>query len=174
MTPSSTGNVVDQTIREDTKTPSIEPSRPGIQNAKEFLRGAGESILIGAIISVLPSIPGLGAVAVPAYAAYNYSNLGIGAYKLYSDWQKGKEGRAAQIKQLSSNVVDVALSDSEDRVADFIVAKLCESGAIDEVSRQTNINSSVYAEMLKGSISSAMSSGVQQLAKFAIGTAVGA
>lgn len=74
---------------------------------------------------------------------------------------------------MSAKATDMALSGSEEKLAGLIVSKLNQSTGINKVSKELNVDPAVYSEMLKGSISSAMSTGIQQIARFAISKAVG-
>src|SRR5947209_2428334 len=63
-------------------TPIQPRTRP--QSLGEYFSGVGKSALTGALIYGLSAaVPPFGAVAIPAYTAYNYSKLAYNLYKVY-------------------------------------------------------------------------------------------
>jgi len=154
---------------------SSQPSEPQTQTASQFFKGMGESILIKALaVGASATIPGAGAVIVPLYAAWSYASIGMGAYSLYSTWQKNKEARNIRLAQFAAGVADTTLGGSEERLADYIVTNIQKTGAIAEAANETGVNPAVYSDMLKESVTSALSCGFQEFAKLSIGKLVAA
>ncbi len=134
----------------------------------------GKSALTGALIYGLSAaVPPVGAVAIPAYTAYNYSKLGYSLYRVYEE-QRTKGGASSNsIKRASGSVGEVATQSSADWVAGQVAAKAHQSGIFNEAAKATGVESIVFAEMVRGSTSSALSTSGGELFKFAIAKAVG-
>jgi len=126
------------------------------------------------IYGLSAAVPPLGAVAIPAYTAYNYSKLGYGLYKIYAEI--GAEGKvsAKSLKETSGSLGEFVAQGPADTIASAVVARASQSGLFAEMAKNTRVEDMVIAEMMRGSTSSALSSGAGELAKFAIGKAVGA
>lgn len=144
-------------------------------SVKSFLVGVGKSALVGSLVYGLSTgVPPLGTVAIPAYSAYSYAKAGKDLYDVYSNWKSGQRSTVESVKEASGTAASVATGDASDRIAMVMVSNLNESGVIGEIAKQTNVNSNVYSQMLQGSISSATSEGLGEIAKFTVGKVVGA
>ncbi len=134
----------------------------------------GKSALTSALIYGLSAaVPPVGAVAIPAYTAYNYSKLGYNLYRVYEEQRTKGTASATSVKRASGSVGELATQSSADRVATQLAAKAHQSGIFNEAARSTGVESIVFAEMFRGSTSSALSTSGGELFKFAIGKAVG-
>ena len=70
--------------------------------------------------------------------------------------------------------VDFATANHVDRVSEGLVSRLRQTGTIDEVARQTGVDPIVFSEMLKSSLSLAISEGFGELTEYAVGKVAGA
>jgi len=131
-------------------------------------------MVVSSLVYALQAVPGAGAVVIPAYTVYNCLRLGHTLYKLCSGGERETKIMATQLKEAVAETADYATADRADAIADTLVSKAQQTGIIDEVAKRTGISSTVYSEMLKGSISSAISHGFGGLTKFAVSKVVGA
>jgi len=151
------------------------PRRPKPPSVGDYFKSIGKSALTNAVIYGLSAaIPPLGAVAIPAYMAYNYSKLGYGLYKVYSEISAEGKVSANSMKQASESLGDFVTQGPADTIASAVVARATQDGLFEEMVKNTHVDEVVFAEMMRGSTSSALSAGAGELAKFAIVKAVGA
>lgn len=146
--------------------------RPSIS---DYLKGIGKSILTNALICGLSaSVPPLGAVAIPAYMAYSYTRLGYDLYKAYDELSLTGNTEADSVGEASESLGEFVTEQPADTIASSIVNKVKESGLLEDMAKKTGVEEVIFAEMLKGSTSSALSSSGGELAKFIIKKVVGA
>jgi len=151
------------------------PRRPKPPFIGDYFKSIGKSALTSAVIYGLSAaIPPFGAVAIPAYMAYNYSKLGYGLYKVYSEISAEGKASANSMKQASESLGDFVTQDPADTIAWAIVTKARRSGLFEEMAKNTRVDEVVFVETMRGSTSSALSAGAGELAKFAISKAVSA
>lgn len=152
----------------------IPYTKKGTRVVKSSLRGGrGKSLVASSLVYALQAVPGAGVVAIPAYTAYNCLRLGHALYKLYSEGQRETRTTATQFKEATGEIVDYATAERADVIVDTLISKARQTRIIDEVAKRTGISSIAYSEMLKGSISLAISHGFGGLTKFAVSKVVG-
>ena len=167
--------VIRQAYSQNASSSEDQPQESRTQDAIQYFKGVGKGVLIKALaVGASAVIPGAEAVIIPLYTAWGYTSIGLGVYNVLSAWQRNKETRNAQLTQFAASAADRALGDSEQRLADYIVGNVQKTGAISEVAKQTGVAPAVYSDMLNGTVTSAISSGFQEFAKFSIGKLVAA
>ncbi len=119
------------------------------------------------------AIPPLGAVAIPAYTAYNYSKLGLGLYKAYREVASGNPDLRSA-KDAVGSLTSLVAERPSNASAAAIVKRATQEGLFQEMAKKTGVREAVYAEMTRGSISSASSTAAGEFARFAIGKVIGA
>ena len=141
----------------------------------DYVKSVGSSILKNAVIYGLSAaFPPLGAVAIPAYMAYNHFKLGQCLYKACNEViSKGKVS-GESVEETSARLGEFVTQRSADDMASTIVSMAKQSGLFEEMTKETGVHEVVFAEMLKGSTSSALSTSAGELAKFVVGKVVGA
>jgi hypothetical protein len=153
----------------------IVSPRPKPQSIGDYFKSIGKSVLTSALLYGLSAaIPPFGAVAIPAKAAYDFSKLGYSLYKVYDELSSKRKVSGDSLKQASGSLGEFVTQPTADDIALTITTKAQESGLFKEMVEKTHIQEAVYAEMLRGSTSSALSTSGGELAKFVIGKAVGA
>jgi hypothetical protein len=153
----------------------IVSPRPKPQSIGDYFKSIGKSVLTNALLYALSAaIPPFGAVAIPAKAAYDYSKLSYGLYKVYGELSSKRKVSGDSLMQASGPLGEFVTQPAADDLASKITTKAQESGLFKEIADRTNIQEVVYAEMLRGSTSSALSTSGGELAKFVIRKAVGA
>lgn len=149
--------------------------RPKPRPIGDYFKSIGKSVLTSALIYGLSAaVPPLGAVAIPAYMTYNYSKLGYNLYKVYDELQSKGKVSLSSVTQASGSLGEFVTQRPADDAAAAIVTKAQGSGLFQEMAKKTNVDEVVFAEMFKGSTSSALSASGGELAKFVIRKAVGA
>jgi hypothetical protein len=78
------------------------------------------------------------------------------------------------MKEASESLGGIATQGSADALASSMVDKASQGGLFKEMATKTGVKEVVIAEMMRGSTSSALSTGGGELAKFAVMKAVGA
>jgi len=137
--------------------------------------GFFKAAIKGAVIYGLSAAsPPLGAVLIPAYTAYGYSKLGYGLLQIYREVSVEGKVSPDSMKEASESLGGVATQSSADSIASTITERANQSGLFKEMATKTGIQEVVIAEMMRGSASSALSTGGGELAKFAIMKVVGA
>lgn len=136
---------------------------------KICLIAIGKSALTNALMSgflaALP--PPLNAVAIPVYSAYGYSKLGIGLFNACKKVYSGRDIDNRALKEIVSDAKQSITEPVADSIASKVVNTAQASGALKNIADETKINEVVFAEMLKGSTSSALTSAMD-LSIFAI------
>jgi len=140
----------------------------------DLIGGLGKSALTSAIVyGVSAAVPPFGAFAIPAYGAFGYGKLGYNLYKAYVEWRERDDVRPATLKA-SGSLAGVGSQTAADGAASYLVAAVGSSGLLSATARQTRIDRTILSEMLRGSTSSALSGGAEELKKLVLGKAVGA
>jgi hypothetical protein len=130
--------------------------------------------LSGAVVYGLSAaVPPVGAVAIPAYTAYGYVRWGYYLYIAYYEVRLRGSVSPSTAKEVVGRTGEILAQHSADAVAGEIVAKAQQGTLFKDMTGATGVESAVIAEMMKGSISSALSSSAGELAKFVVGKAVG-
>jgi hypothetical protein len=111
---------------------------------------------------------------IPAYTAYGYSKLGYGLLNIYREMKVEGKASPSSMKGASESLGEVATQGSADVVASSMVDRASQGGLFKEMTTRTGVKEVVIKEMMKGSTSSALSTGGGELAKFAVMKAVGA
>jgi hypothetical protein len=134
----------------------------------------GKAMLKDAVIYGLSAtVPAFGAVAIPVYIASNYLTLGKNLCNIYDELIAKRQLRRESIVRASESLGEFSTERSADEVASAVVAKAGQIGLFGELAKKTSVKEVVFAEMLKGSISSALSTIGGELATFAIGKVLG-
>lgn len=113
-------------------------------------------------------------MAIPLYHAYGYVDLGRGLYGVYKEWSEHRKITVEAMEGMAGPSADLTAQPLADEVASRLVDDANRSGVFDGLAKQTGVEPVVMKEMVRGSTSSALSSGAGQLARFAIKRAVGA
>jgi hypothetical protein len=141
----------------------------------DFLKSTGKAAATSAVIyGVSAASPPLGAFLIPAYTAYGYSKLGYGLLKIYEEIRAQGRAGSDSVKGTSESIGEAATQGIADSLASSIVGKASQGGLFKEMATKTGAKEVVIAEMMRGSTSSALSTGGGELAKFAVMKAVGA
>ena len=120
------------------------------------------------------AVPPVGAVVIPAYTAYNYSKLGYSLYKAYDELSSKGTITPKSAKRAAGSLGELATQPAADDFARELTAKAQDTGAFAEMAKASGVDSKVFAEMVRGSTSSALSTSGGELAKFVVAGAVGA
>lgn len=118
--------------------------------------------------------PVLGAMATHAYSVYNHGAVGFALYNIFKKWRSGEESTPQAARETTRLVAGEAAGGASDKLAETMVSGLKQTGAIEQVAKQTSISPVVYSDMLQGSISSSASQAFGDLAGYVVGKAVGA
>ncbi len=119
------------------------------------------------------AVPPVGVVAIPTYTAYSYARFGYTLYKAYDEVRQRGTVSEKTAKEVVGRTGEVLTQHAADAIAGEVVGKAQQEGLFKMMTAATGIESTVLAEMVKGSTSSALSSSAGELAKFAVGRAVG-
>ena len=140
----------------------------------DYFRGIGKSVLTDALIlGFSAAVPPAGAVLIPAYTALNYSKLGYSLYKAYDQYRTEGSPATTSVANAADEVGETAAQPSADAIGSNVASTALQAGAFTELTTQTGLSSAVFAEMVKGSTSSALTAIGGDLLKFAVGSAVG-
>lgn len=115
----------------------------------------------------------VGAVAIPAYNAYGYIRWGSYLYTAYYEVQHQGSIRSETAREVVGRTAEVLTQRSTDVVAGDVVARADRGTLLKDAAAATGVHRTVIAEMMKGSMSSALSSSAGELAKFAVNKVVG-
>jgi hypothetical protein len=116
-------------------------------------------------LTALPSP--IGAVAIPAYTAYSYSKLGLGLFNACKKVLSGRDNDNRALKEIASDAEESLTGPVADEVASKVVNAAQASGSLKDIADKTKVPEVVFAEMLKGSTNSALTSALD-LSEFAI------
>ena len=130
--------------------------------------------MTGALIyGISAAVPPVGAVAIPAYTAYGYARLGYALNMAYYEVRLRGGVSPSTTGEVAGRMGEVVAQHSADAIAGQVVAKAQQDGLFKDMTAVTGVETAVIAEMMKGSTSSALSSGTGELAKFLVTRAVG-
>jgi hypothetical protein len=113
-------------------------------------------------------------MATHAYSVYNHGAVAFALYNIFKKWRSGEESTPQAARETTRLVAGEAVGGASDKLAETMVSGLKQTGAIEQVAKQTSISPVVYSDMLQGSISSSASQGFGDLAGYVVGKAVGA
>lgn len=164
--------------RHPTYTPVTDVPIPAPQEEQSigaYFESVGKAALTSALIYGLSAaVPPFGAVAIPLYTAYNYSKMAHNIYRFYEENRSKGSASSGSTMRAAGSIGELGSQPAADAVAKELSAKAQQSGLFNDMARQTNVESIVFAEMIRGSTSSALSSSSGELAKFMIAKAIGA
>ena len=153
----------------------IQRQASRVQSVGQFFANMGKTAITNAVIYGLSAaVPPFGAVAIPAYTAYGYLNLGKDLFNAYKEIRDEGSVRVETLATTSGSFVENVSGPVADSIASSVVKKAQQNGIFNEIAVRTGVDRVVYEEMVKGSTSSALSTGGGELAKFVIQKAVGA
>jgi hypothetical protein len=140
----------------------------------DYFRNVGKSALTAAVVyGVSAAVPPVGAVAIPAYNAYGYFRWGSSLYMAFYEIQHQGTVRTDTAREVVGRTAEVLTQRAADAAAGDIVARATRGTLLQDAAASAGVESAVIAEMMKGSMSSALSSSAGELAKFALSKAVG-
>lgn len=147
------------------------PRLPGVG---QFFRNVTKSAFSSAVVyGVSAAFPPIGAFAIPAYTVYGYAKFGLTLWRIQRDLVSGSPSAKHALDATGSGT-EILASNSSDAIASAMVDQARRSGLFREVVSKTGVSDMVVTTMMKGSISSALSTGSGEFAKFAVSKMVGA
>jgi hypothetical protein len=148
---------------------------PKLLSFSDYIKTTGIAMLKNALIYGLSAaVPAFGAFAIPLYSASSYLGLGASLCRIYDELVSKKKFDQESVGEVSEQLGESATQGSADEIASKIVARAGDRGLFKEITKRTRVDGVVFSEMLKGSISSALSTSGGEFAKFVIGKMVGA
>jgi len=152
-----------------------QTSLPKKLSVTTVLKATCKTVLVPAVVYGLSAaFPPVGAVAVPLYHVYGYADLGRGLYGVCKEWSEHRKITGKAVEGMAGPSAELTSQPLADKVASRLVDGANRVGLFDGLAKQTGVEPVVMKEMVRGSTSSALSSGAGQLARFAIKGAVGA
>jgi hypothetical protein len=145
----------------------------------DFLKNVGKGILKGALVyGASAAFPPAAPFLIPAYQLYNYATLGLRAYTFFDQIMKNNSlgydvGTYNSLLKLSESEGKVLSSPLASQVATDIVNYIRDTGEIKQIASQANVNAEILTSMLRGSLSSGMSSGIGNFTAYTVGSFVG-
>ncbi len=135
-----------------------------------FKKPAVRSILLRAlVIGLTMSNPAAGYAANLALSGYNYAGTAKELWNWYQEWKNGKKEKAKQsLRAVAEDVAGYETSEYADEGAEYMVEKAEGSGMINQVSEAIGVGKPAIREMLKGTISQAISDKFAQFAGFVV------
>lgn len=138
-------------------------------SAKSFLLGIGKDALVLSLLAGLTAIhPPAGAIAAKTYAFYSHSMAGLDLYNIYTRWKSGGLSAPRAAGEATKVISGEAMGGATNTLASSLVGGLGQTGTIDRLSKETNVNSGVITDMLKGTLSSSASEGFSDLEGYTV------
>lgn len=140
----------------------------------QFVKKVGESVITGILIGALSAVPGIGPFVIPLYSAYKFGRSGKKVLDAYREAKKDKEGAALKagekevVKFVAGKITGAAVEQAAGFVGEGVKTMAEKSGAIDEIAKNTHVDSGILAEMLQGSIENGIKEGFDAISDFIV------
>lgn len=118
--------------------------------------------------------PPLGVAATKAYALYGHGMAGLALFNIYRKWKSGEESAPKAAGQVAKVIGGQVTGSASSGLGSTMVDGLKQTGVIDQISKETNVNPVVTSDMLKGTVSASAEQGFEDVEGYTVKKATGA
>jgi hypothetical protein len=129
----------------------------------------GKNALVTAlVVGLTVAHPVLGVMATKVYGVYSHGMAGVALYNAYSNWKSGELSTPQAAGEAAKTVAGEVTGGVSDTLASTMVNGLKQSGVIQQISRETNVEPGVVSDMMSGTISASASDGFADLTAYTV------